>query len=444
MLTTETAVLNQARILHDFHVDERIKLDRIRTYWKGLQGLPLVVPASAPREVREMARISQVNVLEIVVESLTQSLFVEGLRLPRQEGNLEPWAAWQRNRMDARQSMVHRPALAYGTGYTVVTPGNTAPLIRCRSPRNLLALYGEDPDWPMWALERWGGGWRMYDDEAVYFLSGKDGQFSYVEAREHGMGECPVARYVDTYDDDVDEDVTESIVVGQVAPLMNLQDQINLCSFGLQVAAHYGAFKQRYILGWIADTEEKKMKAAASQMWTFKDHPDDVRIGELTETELGGYIKSRESLVRYAATLSQTPVHELIGEMVNLSAEALAAAEAGRDRKVGERKTNFGESHEQTFWLAARTMGLDVPYDAEVVWRDTSARAFGAVVDGLGKLVQMLGIPPEELWERIPGATQQDVQRWKAAAAQGDSLAMLRDLFDSQAAPLEGEPVQAA
>jgi hypothetical protein len=80
-------------------------------------------------------------------------------------------------------------------------------------------------------------------------------------------------------------------------------------------------------------------------------------------------------------------------------------------------------------------MGVDVPDDLEVVWRDTSARAFGAIVDGLGKLAAQLGVPPEELWDRIPGATSQDVSRWKATRAAGDAVANLTATLDRQAAP---------
>lgn len=46
--------------------------------------------------------------------------------------------------------------------------------------------------------------------------------------------------------------------MGIVEPLIDLQDQINITSFGLQVAQHYGAFRQRYILGWVAETEEQR------------------------------------------------------------------------------------------------------------------------------------------------------------------------------------------
>ena len=48
------------------------------------------------------------------------------------------------------------------------------------------------------------------------------------------------------------------------------------------------------------------------------------------------------------------------------------------------------------------------------------------------KLAQMLQIPVEELWEKVPGVTQQDVDRWKAARAQGDSLTALGALLDRQ------------
>jgi hypothetical protein len=215
---------------------------------------------------------------------------------------------------------------------------------------------------------------------------------------------------------------------------MTLQDQNDVTTFALRAAEWYTAFRQRWVIGWTPESKTAKVEAGASQMWTFEDHPDDVKVGEFTETTLEGYLRSREATAKFAATLSQTPVHELIGELVNLSAEALAAAEAGRDRKVDLRKTGFGESHEQMTQAVGDLIGVDVPDDIEVVWRDTSARAFGAIVDGLGKLAQMLQVPPQELWERIPGATRQQIERWKKAALEGDAMAGLTNILEQQAA----------
>src|SRR5690606_22476723 len=118
--------------------------------------------------------------------------------------------------------------------------------------------------------------------------------------------------------------------VGIVEPHIFLQDQINITTFGLLVAQHYGAFKQRYVIGWLADSEEQKLKAAAQKIWTFED--ENVKVGEFSQTDLNGYIASREATLRHLATVSQTPAHELTGQLVNMSAEALAAAEASKMR----------------------------------------------------------------------------------------------------------------
>jgi hypothetical protein len=472
-LSPDQAV-TRARELLDYHTSERTKLDRIRRYWKGRQRLPAVIPRSAPREVRVMAAIARVNICDIVVESLTQSLFVDGFRAEivrdtqgeavedGQGGetfdeNTAGWDSWQRNKLDRGQSRTHRAAVAYGTGYAVVTPGavggRSVPLVTTRSPRKLLAMYDENPDYPAYALERpraRGGPWRLYDDELVHRLwlqtGGSDGG-AFMRRPDssapHGLDVCPVVRFSDVEDDDLDDEpasesvgwpggITDGIVAGQVAPLVPLQDQIDLITFNLLVAQHYTAFRQRWAVGWLG-SEELRMASAASQLWTFEDHPDDLKLGEFSQTELTGYIKSREASLRHAATLSQTPVHELIGELINLSAEALAAAEAGKDRKVDERKTGFGESWEQVFSLVGKLTGDTVPDDAEVVWRDTSARSFAQVVDGLGKLAQMLQIPPEALWERVPGVTQQDIRRWKALRREGDAFQSLEARLRRQA-----------
>jgi hypothetical protein len=442
--------LTLAKEAYELHLGERTQLDYIRRYWKGRQALPAVMPSNAPAQVKAMAKIARVNVCEIVVNTLSQSMFVDGYRASDESDNNDAWSIWQANRMDAGQTGLHRAAFAYGASYASVMPGDPVPLIRRHSPRTMTAVYGEDPDWPMHALERLGGGlYRLLDEEAAYYVkaprAGQD-NWEFVESRIHSAGVTPVVRYRDEDDLDCDDEVVPDQVVfgetsrhslGQVAPLIPLQDQIDLTTFGLLVAQHYSAFRQRYILGWVAEEEKQKMEAGASSMWTFEDVVDEegneIKIGEFSQTDLKGYIDSRDATLRHAAALSQTPVHELTGTLINMAAEALAAAEAGKDRKVDERKTLNGEAHEQLFWLCGKFSGIEIPDDAQVSWRDTSARAFSATVDALGKLTQMLGIPPQELWERVPGATQKDVERWKAAAERGDSFAVLSDLLERQA-----------
>ena len=457
MLTPQKAIA-QVQELREIHERERMDLNTIRRYWKGHQALPEIIPTTAPREVKTMARIARVNICPIVVDSLAQSTFVDGFRIPRSDQNSDVWRAWQANKMDAHQTAIHRAAYAYGTAYAIVMPGDPVPVIRPVSPREFLAVYGEDPDWPMWGLQRLGNGlWKLFDEDAFYYVSerqvvGADQrvttEWEFVSYEIHGIGVVPVIRYVDEDDLDADDEPQPEdgnqhsfISRGQIAPLMTIQDQIDITTFLLLVAQWYGGFRQRYILGWVAENEAEKMKASAAQIWMLEGGDDgngdagEIKVGEFSQTDPSGYIENRKELLKYAATLSQTPVHELVGELVNLSAEALAAAEAGHERRVGERKTNLGESHEQMLGLVGQLMSIDVAEDCEVVWRDTSARTFAATVDALGKLATMLDVPKQELWERIPGVTQQDVERWQAAAQNSDSFDRLAAILDRQAKP---------
>jgi hypothetical protein len=44
------------------------------------------------------------------------------------------------------------------------------------------------------------------------------------------------------------------------------------------------------------------------------------------------------------------------------------------------------------------------------------------------------------LWDRIPGTTRQDIVRWKARAAEGDSMTQLTALLGQQAAQQQAPP----
>ena len=430
MALSQREAVAQARILLGFRAQDRDRLDRLYAYIHNRQRF-MWLPDAPPNEVRRLAEMSRVNVLGLVIDSVAQSMYVDGYRAPRQETEAPAWDIWQQNGMDARQIGVHRAALGYGLGYAVVLPGDPVPVIRGVSPRDMTTVYAED-DWPMWALEKRRSAvtgktlYRLFDEDMAYWLSVDtlgDG-VEFVSSEAHDVGHVPVIRFLSK--SDLDDEVTS-----EIEDLTHIQDQINMTTFGLLVTQHYGAFPQRWIAGWMAESDDQKMSARQNRLWTFDDA--DTKVGSLPGAELKGYIESRQDSLKTLAAISQTPAHALRGELVNLSAEALAAAEQAERRKITERETMFGEAWEQTLALAACIGGVDADPAAQVRWKDTEARAFAATVDALGKMAQMLGIPQQELWERVPGVTQSDVERWKAAAEQGDSFAQLTQLLDRQA-----------
>lgn len=441
MVLSPNAAVDQAKQLVAMRDDEADKLDTIREYVRGEQPFEWL-PQGVPAEVRKIAEMARVNVLRYVLNAPTQALYVDGFRssgsgvLDDDDADDEPpadpvWDIWRANRQKARQVGLHRSTLTYGAAYNVVLPGEPTVSIRGVSPRRMLAVYGSDPDWPLWGLEsvRTGKGkmfW-LYDDEARYRVGTDDyGQLHWIETEMHEAGVVPIVRYLAT--DDLDGAIT-----GVVEPLTPLQDQINLTTFSLLVAQHYGAHRQRYVIGWLADSEEQSRKAAASYLWQFDDGPDDIKVGEFEQTELSGYIESREASLRHVATISQTPVHELLGSIANLSADALVAARDSHERALEEWRTLFGESHEQTLELAGQLAGINV--DGWVRWRDVGGRSLAQTADALGKFVQMLGIPAEAMWERAAdamGASQDEVKAWRDLAREGSDITQLATLLDRQ------------
>ncbi len=164
----------------------------------------------------------------------------------------------------------------------------------------------------------------------------------------------------------------------------------------------------------------------------------DTKFGTLPETPLDGVIRAGEADIRTLAAASQTPAHALTGDLINISAEGLAAARADLAGKVTERKKSFGKAHDQWLRLGSLVDGdTDSARDvmAHVTWADTSIRSLATAADALGKMATMLGVPVKALWAMIPGVTRTDVQEWEALAAEGDAFAQLGSLLEQQATP---------
>lgn len=441
MALTDAAVMETTRRLLAMREMEKQRLDRIQDYLRDdpdkrdIGGLP----TGAPADVIRLARLARVNLLKYIVNARVQNMYIDGFRTPTSPDDLDVWQVWQANKMDARQIGINRAALSFGASYATALPGERngepMPVLRGYSPRQLTAAYGDDDEWPLFALIRLGKGvYRLLDETSVYDVvvegDKADGAMS-VSTSEHGViwqGQpvCPVVRFRET--DDLDDPCR-----GIVEPYFPLQDQVNITTFGLQVAQHYGAFRQRYIIGWLAESESAALRASASRLMQFEDSPNDISVGEFQQTELRGYIESREATIRHLATVSQTPVHELLGQFINLSAEALEAARASAAAGVEENRIVAGESYEQLLNLSAEMIGAEPDPSASVVWRDTRVRSLREAAEALGLLVEKLGVPPRALWERIPGIPQHEVERWEAMAAEGDSIGALTAMLDRQA-----------
>lgn len=413
----------------------RTHIERLDRWYRGLPDRPQM-PRSATREFRELQQRSITPWLGLVVTAVAQSLYVEGYKRAQSSADVAtPWAAWQANGLDARQIRVHRGALAHGLAYVTVLPGDPTPAIRGVSARRMVTVYQDaaEDEWPDYALrgdpltrDLWR--FRLYDDEHVWTFDGPahtGAKPTYVTFETHGLGVVPVTRFANIMDDD-------GRATGEVEPFIPLAGRIDQDTFDRLVVQRFAAWVVRYIAGMAEPEGTDSEKRAASQRLSAADllvsEDKDTKFGTLPASPLDGLIKARDADIRDLAAVTQTPPHHLLGEVANLSAEALAAAEAGLTRKVEERKHTFGESWEQTLRLAAHAAGdtaAAADVSAEVVWRDMESRSLAQVADALGKIATQLGVPVQALWERIPGVTQTEVARWKQLAQESDVFAGL-------------------
>ncbi|WP_275462071.1 phage portal protein [Streptomyces noursei] len=438
---------------------DRLTLDRVDRYLRGQHAGPYM-PRTATREYRLLAQRCISNFLPMVVAAPSQALSVEGYHRSGAAADAPEWhSGWQANGLDARQAAVYRSAISYGHAFVVVLPDEREPgrpRVRGVSPRNMWTAYADpsSDEWPLYALELPGlpgaggtvKGW-FYDERAVYPAVADEETVTLGPGRPHGLGVCPVRRFAAQVD-------LEGRTLGVVDPLIPLQDRINQTVFDLLIAQTYGSFKVRTVSGMtpplkrdpetgepVLDGDGNPMPRPvtmdASRLLMAPD--TDTRFGTLDETPLGGFIESVEMSLRHLAVVSQVPPHYLLGDMVNLSAEALAAAETTLMRMVAEFKRSFGESWESVLRLCARVAGDETGAEdlaSQVQWADAESRSLSQTVDALGKARQMLDVPARALWARIPGFTDTDRASWPQMAAEEDSAARLADSLTRAAAPV--------
>lgn len=409
--------------------DERRRLEHIACWARG-ENPDFLVPPSRSVEKKALLQLAKTPWIPLVVNTFAQCLFASGYRTTDSKDNVPgPWRTWRANGLQARQAAIHRSAIQYGYTYARGLLGNALDgsnqaVLRGVSPRRMFALY-EDPvadDFPMYALEL------LQDSETVRFytddkwfqfrISSKDKPDAAepagsVQSFGHGIGRVPVVRYLNQMD-------LDGRTAGEVEGLIRVAGCLDKTKYDRLLAQHYNSVKIKTATG-VDEMREGAGDDAAEILQLVIANEDvlmhgnpDVKFGTLDETDIGHFIEAYNSDLESFESAAQLPPG-LTGKLANLSADALASARQGTSQKLFERQVSFGSSHAQLLRLAAHIEGdkeAAADFEAEVVWQDVEARSLSQVVDALGKATQMLGMPKQAAWERIPGVTPDEARRW--------------------------------
>lgn len=428
--------------------------DICHKYFMGEHTQPYA-PREASDQIRDLQERSITNWVPLLVNLPSQVSFVDGYRrgsfgeTNEADGSSKPaggvkrfspeYECWQRNGFDAKQAVIYRAALQYGHSFVHVNNTNEDKKklkLEVLSTRNTIA-YFEDPindvipvnvlTIKSYPRDENRPGIAVYWDEInrydLEYTSAEE--FVLKNTTPHEMEVCPVVRYTCYIDD-------EGATSGVIRPIIAMQDRVNQAAFSTNITADFGAFKVRTAAGLQVNfkidpaTGEPLIDPvtgkpvpepiAISQAKLLVSGNPDTKFGQLDETPLQGYLLAEDQAVRNLAAIAQFPLHALLGNVSNLSAEALNALEAQFMRFLQHLHTSWGDSHEQLFRMICIALGDKAGADSfggEVRWRDMSSKAFGAMLDGLAKGVESLGVPKRAAWSLIPGITSGQLQDWE-------------------------------
>lgn len=464
MAMSASAVKGLAREFFPDHLNSRARTKILDSWVRGEQtkqvsgdwrGTPYI-PQDANPEFKQLAELAPNGFGGLIITSLAQMAYVDGVRLPGTEDNMSSWDVWQENRWDAKQISLHRAAIGHGLAYGIALPsisritGSKTAKMGAVSAKRMSAWYDEDDDeFPLHAiladpvkndvLNSHVGEWtvRVYDETSVYYLSCKNNgleerDWTFISFEEHGLDVPPVVRYANRLD-------LDGRATGEIEPVIPLLRRLDQDTFDRLIVQRFGAWKVRWIAGMAKPTTEEAAAQDAirlSMMDLLISTNENTKFGTMDATDIKGYSEATDTDLRYLAAITQTPPHHLLGLSSNLQAEALAAAEGGLQRKAIDFKTLVGESHEQMFRLVAQITGNTAEAKAtgmKVRWRDTESRSLVQTANALTLLASGLGIPSEMLWERLPGWDDADSQRALKLVEQGGVDQLLAEIAATQA-----------
>lgn len=411
---------------------------RLDDYHDGNHPIPdVVIRSKATKAYRLILDLADTNWPQLIVDSVDERLEVQGISLGDEELDKRAWDFWQTNGLDADSSLTHQSALTTARAFVIVWPsaGGGAPDITPEHASTCIVQYAPGSRRVrVAALRRWedAGRWyaTLYRPDGVYKfqskrLPGTTNSYSRTDwERREVPGEVwplpnPFGPLVPVVEVAVNRDLRPSPygrAFGEFERNVGHIDRINFATFSQIVAMTWSGFPLRALIGdpILRDDDGNPLAPfdVAADSLVQIENPDG-KLMQLPEANLENYGKTIDRYVQQLAAITKTPPHYLLGQLVNLSADAIRAAEAGLVSKVRRHQNRIGEAWEEVFRLSLIAAGQDVPASAQgaqIIWKDPESRSMAERADAAVKLKDIL--PWQALASKVLAATPQEIQAW--------------------------------
>ncbi len=437
----------------------RPAIERLRHYHEGQQ--PLMFATKAWRE-KFGPTFGQIvdNFCELVVDAATERMTVQGFRFGDRDTSKRAWDIWQANQLDLESDIAHTDAMVGAYSYVLVWPDEDGrPVITLEDA--LQSIVQRDPRnrrRRLAGLKTWrelGGQHRamLWTPDLVWELEGgkdDDAKWSVTSETPNPLGRVPLVELINKPN-------RKWLGGSDLEPILTLQDVLNKTWGDLMVGSEFASYRQRVLLGQEVATKRDaegndipvpQIEVGIERWLAFEGSGDQIpKIQELSAADLGPHLKTIELAVQHMAAITRTPPHYLLGQLVNVSADALRAAEAGLVSRVKRRRKFFSEAWEEIVLLAMIVDGYKPTADdlsAETLWADPETISEATRADFLSKL-SAINVPDEMLWRRA-GFSEQEVDEMatmRERAARLDGLSLGIAGADGLPPDLEREPAHA-
>jgi hypothetical protein len=159
---------------------------------------------------------------------------------------------------------------------------------------------------------------------------------------------------------------------GRLTDVIPLNNALNKLFADMMVAAEYGAFKQRYVIGDV-DFKESGLKNAPNEIWPIPAGDGEgqaTSVGQFEATDLTNFISGLDHIASRIAILTHTPKHYLL-QQGDMSGEALIASEAPLTKEAKKYCARLEVTWKHAAAFVMSLAGHNVsPNDIECVWED--------------------------------------------------------------------------
>lgn len=391
------------------------RLGTLELYYTGRQPLSYL-SSDARLDIGSGFTRMASNLGRLAVSALSERLRPIGFRMDGMPAT-ELWNWWLDHDMDQLAPLVHREALALGSGFVSVwADADGRPVVAAESAHQVAILTDPATREVIGAVKRWetrkGTDVVLFEADKVTKLhsdaigAGPTTGFRTVEVLDNPLGVCPVVPFVNA-------DRLLSKGESELTDLVPLLDALNKVLADTMAVSEANARQRRFAAG-VEAVEDENGNAInpfpPGDQMLLSESPD-TKFGTLPGSDLTPYEGQVRVLLSQIMAVSGLPAH-MVGVLTSSpsSADALRAAEASLTARAQARAATFGKSWERVaqLVLAVQTGRDPLSFRPSIQWADASTRSVAQEADATSKLVaagilprsyalRKLGYPADEI-----------------------------------------------